>query len=161
MIRGSTIGDCRTIYSMICDLEKADLPYDVFRGIYTCQLESSDYICFVYEEDGNMLGCINLRMEFQLHHAERIAEIMELYVDENCRSKGIGHQLFARASEHAKKSDCTLIEVCCNQMRTRTHAFYEKEDMVKSHFKFTKKCTGNAQDAICLGFDQPYVRSCL
>ena len=146
MIRGSTIGDCRTIYEMICDLENTELPYDVFRRIYTCQLESCDYICFVYEEDGNMLGCISLRMEYQLHHAGRIAEIMELYVDESCRSKGIGHQLFARASAHALQSDCTLLEVCCNQVRIRTHAFYEREGMNKSHFKSTKKLSGNVPD---------------
>ena len=146
MIRGSTIGDCQILYEMICDLEKTELPYDVFRRIYQSQLESCDFTCFVYEEDGEVLGCINLRMEYQLHHAERIAEIMELYVNENCRSKRIGHQLFARASAHAKASDCTLIEVCCNQVRIRTHAFYEREGMNKSHFKLTKKLTGNVPD---------------
>jgi PhnO protein len=138
MIRGNTILDCRTIYEMICDLEKTQLPFDEFRRIYMGQLESCDYICFVYEEEGKILGSINLRIEFQLHHAARIAEIMELYVDENCRSKGIGHQLFARACDHAKASDCTLIEVSCNQMRVRTHAFYEHEGMVTSHFKLSK-----------------------
>jgi len=62
MIRGSTIGDCRTIYAMICDLEKTELPFDIFRRIYQRQLESSDYTCFVYEVDGKMLGSINLRI---------------------------------------------------------------------------------------------------
>lgn len=142
MIRESTIGDCRILYDMVCDLENTELRYDIFRRIYMSQLESCDYTCFVYEEDGNVLGSVNLRMEYQLHHAERIAEIMELFVDKTCRSKGIGHLLFVRACEHAKDAQCTLIEVCCNQMRSRTHAFYEKEGMDKSHFKFVKKIHG-------------------
>lgn len=138
--------DCRTIYEMVCDLEKTEFPYEDFHRIYQRQQESCDYTCFVYEEDGKILGSINLRMEFQLHHTARIAEIMELYVDENYRSKGIGHQLYARACEHAVESDCTLMEVCCNQMRIRTHAFYEREGMTKSHFKLTKNLASNAPD---------------
>jgi PhnO protein len=139
MIRESTIADLQTIYDMICDLEKTSLSYDIFSRTFHSQLVNSNFICNVYEENGNVLGLINLRVEYQLHHAERIMEIMELYVDDSSRSKGIGHQLFTFACTNARELGCTQIEVCCNQIRTRTHVFYEREGMTKSHFKLTKK----------------------
>ena len=37
----------------------------------------------------------------------------------------------------AVNNDCINIEVCCNRMREKSHAFYEKLGMKKSHFKFT------------------------
>ena len=61
-------------------MEAQTLPYETFEEIYSRQLENDCYICLVYEINGEVIGCINLRMEYQLHHAGRICEIMELAV---------------------------------------------------------------------------------
>ena len=68
-IRKSQQTDCLTIYNLICDMEAQTLPYETFEEIYSRQLENDCYICLVYEINGEVIGCINLRMEYQLHHA--------------------------------------------------------------------------------------------
>ena len=74
-IRSSTADDCRDVYALICNMEEKELPYAAFERIFQQQLKDADYACLVYVSDGKVKGCINLRMEYQLHHAERIAVI--------------------------------------------------------------------------------------
>lgn len=136
-IRSSTADDCRDVYALICNMEEKELPYAAFERIFQQQLKDADYACLVYVSDGKVKGCINLRMEYQLHHAERICEIMELSVSPECRSRGIGKQLFDEACHHARQEGCTQIEVCCNRLRTRTHRFYEARGMHNFHYKFS------------------------
>ena len=106
-------------------MEAQTLPYETFEEIYSRQLENDCYICLVYEINGEVIGCINLRMEYQLHHAGRICEIMELAVRYN----------------EAKAQGCLQIEVCCNQLRLRTHRFYEVCGMHNFHYKFSLSLT--------------------
>lgn len=122
-------------------MEAQTLPYETFEEIYSRQLENDCYICLVYEINGEVIGCINLRMEYQLHHAGRICEIMELAVRSDRRSQGIGRCLFNAAYNEAKAQGCLQIEVCCNQLRLRTHRFYEVCGMHNFHYKFSLSLT--------------------
>lgn len=145
IIRYGTADDCKYVYSLICDMESRQLPYEPFEQIYCTQLKSSLYTCLIYELEGKVMGCINLRTEQQLHHAGKICEIMELVVDNSCRSRGIGKMLFEAACEEAKRQGCMQIEVCCNQLRKRTHKFYETQGMHNFHYKFSL-CFSEADD---------------
>lgn len=136
-IRNSIPDDCRLVYDLICEMENKVLPYEAFHQIYISQQANNSYVCLVYEMHGKVVGCINLRMEQQLHHAERICEIMELAVEKEYRSQGIGRKLFDMACRYAKDKGCTQIEVCCNQLRTRTHKFYESCGMHNFHYKYS------------------------
>lgn len=151
-IREATSADCQVVYDLICEMEETELPFKVFRCIYFKQVTNPRYECLVYEEQGRVLGVINIRYEHQLHHAASIAEIMEFSVNASVRSKGIGKLLFDAACDHARNSGCIQIEVACNQLRTKTHRFYEREGMNNYHFKFSKLLTGKVamQNAIGL-----------
>jgi len=129
--------DIRDIYDLICDLENTKLDYDKFLQVFKKYLEEDRFFCIVAEHCGTVIGCLNLRIEYQLHHTAKIAEILELAVMDKYRSKGVGSELFKKASQIAKDNDCLQIEVCCNQLRTRAHNFYEKQGMSKFHYKFT------------------------
>ena len=85
MYRKATLNDCEKIYSLICDMECKQLPFDKFYSIYQKQLNDRHYYCLVYEYGNDVIGVLNLRFEEQLHHSERIAEIMEFAVDEAYR----------------------------------------------------------------------------
>ena len=88
-------------------------------------------------------GMLNLRFEYQLHHAARIAEIMELVVAAQCRNKGAGKLMLNEACRIAKENGCIQIEVACNQLRKDTHRFYEREGMKNYHYKFSKPLVGD------------------
>lgn len=142
MYRKATLQDGERVYALICDMEQTRLPFQRFSAIYQRQVEDRAYYALVREEAGAVLGVLNLRFEEQLHHAGRIAEILEFAVDPACRNRGVGKALFAEACRLAKEAGCVQIEVACNQLRTDTHRFYEREGMHNFHFKFSKPLLG-------------------
>lgn len=144
MIRFANDSDLEFIYNLICDMENTQLDYQKFEQIFKNELLDENFFCFVFEKENEVIGCLNLRLEYQLHHVDRIAEIMELAVKDDYRSCGIGRQLFSRACEIAQEQQCLQIEVCCNQLRTQAHHFYERKGMKKFHYKFTMNLYGES-----------------
>jgi PhnO protein len=151
MYRKATAEDTKAVYDLICDMEAKQLPYDAFSDIFEKQVMDDDYYCLLREEDGKVISELNLRFEMQLHHADRIAEIMEFAVDPGYRNKGIGAEVLAEAERIAKEAGCVQIEVACNQLRKDTHRFYEREGMNNFHFKFSKPLTGEVVTGNVLG----------
>lgn len=160
MYRKATADDCRIVYDLICDMENTALDYEKFSAIFRAQCENENYYCLICEKektsdnekvskaesncnnDVQVAGMLNLRFEDQLHHADRIAEIMEFVVAPGCRNKGFGSEILAKACEVARKHGCIQIEVACNQLRKDTHRFYLREGMKNYHFKFSMSLTG-------------------
>jgi PhnO protein len=130
-------------------MENTALDFEKFRAIFRAQCRDEHYYCLICEEEkaseAEVCGMLNLRFEEQLHHAERIAEIMEFVVAPECRNKGLGSEILAQACEVARKHGCIQIEVACNQLRKDTHRFYQREGMKNYHYKFSMSLTG-AQD---------------
>ena len=143
MFRKATIDDCARVYDLICDMEHRELPFTGFRDIFRGQLDRSEYYCLVDERENNVIGVLNLRFEEQLHHAGRIAEIMEFAVDPAFRNMGIGKGMLEQASQIAKEHGCLQMEVACNQLRKDTHRFYLREGMHNFHYKFSRSLDGS------------------
>lgn len=138
LLRKSTPGDLPAIYRLICALEDSTLPLQAFSSIYQTQLASPAYYHLVCEQDGAVAGVLTLRFEAQLHHAARIAEILEFVVDPACRGCGIGRAMLACARRLAQENGCVQIELDTNQARTEAHRFYRREGMNNTHFKFCR-----------------------
>jgi len=139
MYRNGTPEDCGAIYALVCEMENKALPYDRFAAIYQSQLRDGRCQCLVCELDGAVAGFINLRCEEQLHHAERIAEILELVVEPGRRRQGVGKGLLAEACRAARRRGCPQIEVACNQVRKDSHRFYQREGLQNTHYKFSMR----------------------
>lgn len=150
MYRKATMSDCKAVYDLICDLECRQLPYDSFAEIFAEQTADSRFYCLLCEKDNRIAGVLNLRFERQLHHASRIAEILEFSVDASCRSCGIGKGMFAEACRIAQEFGCSQIELATNQLRKDAHRFYAREGMHNFHYKFSMSFTdsGVTENAI-------------
>jgi PhnO protein len=140
--REAAVDDCRAVYDMICDMEAKALPYAAFEAIYLELSENSSHDFILGCLDGTVVAVIHLRYENQLHHAGRIAEIMEFVVRDGYRNKGIGKVLLAYAGQLAADRGCLQIEVACNQLRKDTHRFYLREGMKNYHYKFSMRLSG-------------------
>ena len=151
MFRKSEEKDCKAIYDLICDMENKQLPYAAFEEMYRKQLERQDMYCLILEEDGKVTAMLNLRFEEQLHHCEKIAEIMEFVVDAEHRNAGVGKEVLSEACRVALKYGCAQIEVACNQLRKDTHRFYEREGMHNFHYKFSRRLIGEDNSENVLG----------
>lgn len=138
MIREAVSEDIEGIYHLISSLENREFDFRTFLEIFEGQLPGKMYLCPVDEQDNKIIGVISLRMVAQLHHAGKIAEILEFAVDPDYRSHGIGRSLLARACGAAKENGCLLVEVACNRVRTAAHRFYLREGLQETHFRFAK-----------------------
>ena len=120
--------DCRRIYDLICEMEEKVLPYDHFSRIWEKQIANPDYISLVCEEDGTVIGVLNLRLEEQLHHTQLVAEIMEMAVKAEYRSSGIGKALIRWAYQIAQEKGCL-------RHKTRGRARAEQPEKADRHFR--------------------------
>lgn len=131
--------DVTELYQLICILEQTALPYEAFHAIYCDQLDDPRYDGIVCESDRHIIGFIHLRLEDQLHHAGKIAEIMELIVAENKRGQGIGNELLQRGCLAARQAGCIQVEVSSHHRRSDAHRFYVRNGFQNHHKKFTQK----------------------
>lgn len=135
-------GDEAAVYHLICELEDKELDWNNFKKAYRLQLDSPNYRCWVWEENGRVTGMLNLRFEWQLHHENPVAEILEFAVLKEYRGRGIGRELFSQACDGARDRGCELIEVACNRRRTDAHRFYRAVGMEESHCRFSLTLPG-------------------
>ena len=75
--RSAASEDCSFVYDMICDMEAKALPYPAFKAIFLEQINNANHDFILGELGSAVVAVIHLRYENQLHHAGRIAEIME------------------------------------------------------------------------------------
>lgn len=137
MIREAGQKDMEAVYHLICLLEEQEFDKNAFIEVYMELLKDGKHHFLIYEEDENVCGFIHMREEKQLHHISNVAEVMELIVAPGMRSAGIGKKLLTHVCEMAKESGCTQIEVASNRIRKKAHAFYEREGLKNTHYKFS------------------------
>ena len=154
-IRPATPEDIASIYELTCEMEQTRLDIASFEDVYLELLDEPSHLFLTAERTGGQpgasVGFIHLRIEPQLHHTGLVAEVMELAVADGARSEGIGSELLERAEDLARERGCLQLEVACNQLRTRAHAFYERAGMHNFHYKFSKPLAGEDADENRLG----------
>lgn len=136
-IRLACAKDVCAAYVLMCELEAAKLDETAFRRIYADTISDPMSPCLVAEDEGAVIGFLHLRMEEQLSRCAKIAEIMELVVRSDVRSRGIGARLFEAAVQLARENGCIRLEVASNRVRERAHAFYKKQGMLHTHVKLS------------------------
>ena len=137
MFRLATANDWEAVYRLVCALEETHFPAERFREIFLRQVESPLYACCLWEENGTVAAMLNLRMDEQLHHCDRVAEILEFAVDPACRGGGVGHQLLGYALAFCREAGCCLAELSCGMRRKDAHRFYAREGFADTHRRFT------------------------
>lgn len=131
--------DMQAVYELICRMEGRDLPLSSFSEIYQKQVESGTFAMVLCEsEDQGLVGLLNLRMEYFLHHVRKVARVEELLVHSSVRSQGIGTQLLQKAEEIARENQCTELVAAANIKRQDAFLFYTHFGMEKDHVRFSK-----------------------
>ncbi len=90
------------------------------------------YILLVAEKDDQIIGLISGTIHLNpliIHHPE--AEIIDWFVTEDYRQKGIGRKLYATFISEIKSQGCKSISVEAFAENTKTIATYERLGFVK------------------------------
>ncbi|HWR23220.1 MAG TPA: GNAT family N-acetyltransferase [Feifaniaceae bacterium] len=138
-IRLARAEDADAAYALMCDMEAARLDEAAFRRIYADMLHNPMSPCLAAGEEGDIIGFLHLRMEEQLCRCGRVAEVMELIVRSDVRSRGVGARLLGEAKRLAGENGCIRLEAASNMVRERAHAFYRKQGMETTHVKLTMR----------------------
>jgi len=136
MIRKATIKDLNGVYALMRQLSRRDFTDEQFEDCYLYNLENNHIL--VYEHDNDISGCGILSIHYPLDYSRRVAEVVELIVDENVRSRGIGKELMASLEQIATQHGCVCITLSSGKPRKDAHRFYEREGFANTHYKFTK-----------------------
>lgn len=139
VLRMAKEDDFEPIFLMLCELEGVEFKKEVIQKIYLENLNNQNIYILVVEENDNLLGFGTLYVQNLMHHAGKVAEIQELFISEEARGKNLGSKIIIKFEEIAKKEKCVLIEVASSIFRSGAHKFYEKNEYLNTHFKFTKK----------------------
>lgn len=90
-----------------------------------------DRALFVAETANKVVGCLEVAVMFAWETGEW-AEIRGLVVLDTARSQGIGSKLVEHAKEWARSRGHAKLRVRTNEVRARTHAFYERLGFTKT-----------------------------
>ena len=137
-IRAATEKDEDIVYAMICDLENKVLSRESFNFVFNHNLVQQNICYLIAELDGIPVGMGSCHVQPLLHHAGMVAEVQEMFVKEEYRSKEIGKTLVNALVGFAKSKSASQIEVTSNNVRENAHRFYQKEGFKKSHVKLVR-----------------------
>lgn len=132
-----TMENSEDVYYLLCELEHTEVDKKSFEEVFKNNLVNPDIHYLLATDKQNIIGFASLHIQHLLHHVAKVAEIQEIIVDKHYQGQGVGKMLFNRLKEIAIENECVLIEVCCNQIRKKSHEFYLKQNMKSSHYKFT------------------------
>ncbi len=144
-IRPAELSDLNRLHELIEELEGHPIDPINFASVYEENMKNPRIFYYIATKDSVPVGFMSVHVQRLLHHAGNIAEVQELIVTEGCRSTGLGILLLSKAKSVAKEQGCIQMEVSCNMKRTRSHGFYESQDMRRSHYKFTCMINGKGE----------------
>ena len=137
LIRKADKKDLDEVFRLINILENKTFDRKKFEDCFLDVLNNKNIQCFVASIEDKIIGFSSVSIFNQLHHCGKVAEILELVVDENYRNKNIGKSFIDFIKKFAEENKSTTIDVASNKTRINAHRFYEREGFKSSHFKFT------------------------
>lgn len=135
MIEKAKLEDCKIVFDLVCDWMQRTFDYTMFVEEYEKYI-TSDHITTVVAKDADqVIGFMSVRIDFQLHHMAKVAEILELAVAREFRFSVVEKELLSYAVNLAKQNKCDCIETCTRRTNEKVHRFFEREGLNKSHYK--------------------------
>ncbi|WP_227061559.1 GNAT family N-acetyltransferase [Acinetobacter pittii] len=125
----------------ICDLLKQmgyPQPFALIQEKFELLNHDSNSQILVAEEEGKICGFLSLYFIPQIALQGDFAKICYLCVNENMRSKGVGHLLVQEAEQLAKRHGCDRMELHSGVQRPLAYQFYLREGYVEAPKYFRK-----------------------
>jgi PhnO protein len=137
-IRKALPEDEEVFYRLNCGLSEKELSRHGFSAAFRENIALPNACYLAADKDGKIIGMGSCHVQWHLHHAAPVAEIMELYVVPEHRSGCIGASLLEKLIEFAKSKNAVQVELSTHKRREDAHRFYAREGFECSHFKWVK-----------------------
>ena len=136
-IRRICKADFEFIYDSLCDLENEILEPLIFEKIFNENIDNTNYLYLIAENEYEKVGFITFHTQNLLHHCGLVGEIQEFYIVPGYRNKGVGRQLINKIMSFADQNKLKSIEVTTNKKRVENITIYENLGFGLTHNKFT------------------------
>ena len=141
-IREARKDDWLAVAALLAELGRPDVlaeaDADMHRGAWEEYLERPDTVALVAEEEGAVVGFVDLEYRERLNFSAPQAWIPDLVVTERARSRGAGKALLEACEERARTRGCFALSLESANWRERAHAFYERQGMQHVSASFAK-----------------------
>lgn len=147
VIRPAASGDLDQIVQLLADdmlgREREDLSAEArpkYRDALAAVIASPENTLFMMEEDGRLIGCLQLTMIPGLsRQGLKRAQIESVRIAADRRGKGLGAQLIRFAIDEAKNCGAGIVQLTTSASRANAHRFYEQLGFEQTHkgFKLT------------------------
>jgi GNAT superfamily N-acetyltransferase len=142
-IRKATSSDWPGISALLAELGRPDArgtpDEERHRSLFETYLERDDVDAFVADQDGHVVGFVNVEYRDRLNRTTPEAWIPELVVDEEKRSAGVGKRLLAETERVARERGCWGLALESATWRKDAHRFYEREGWEHAAKAFIKQ----------------------
>jgi GNAT superfamily N-acetyltransferase len=101
-------------------------------------LERPDTVALVAEDDGSLIGFVDVEFRQRLNFLSRQAWVPDLVVAERARGRGVGRALLEAAEERARERGCWGMSLESASWRLDSHAFYERVGWSPTGRSFTR-----------------------
>lgn len=144
-IRGASPLDWPAVAALLAELGRPDLrgtqEEAEGRRMYERYLERADAVALVADNDGDVVGFLDMEFRTWLNFAAPQAWTPDLVIADGARGKGIGGALLARAEEIARARGCWSMALESATWRERAHTFYVSHGWEETARAFTKLLT--------------------
>lgn len=141
-VREARPDDWLAVAALLAELGRPDVlaeeDVDSHRAAYEEYLERPDTVALVAEDEGRIVGFVDMDYRQRLNFSSPQAWIPDLIVTESARSSGVGKALLAACEERARTRGCWSLALESANWRERAHAFYKREGMEHVSAAFAK-----------------------
>lgn len=141
-VRDATPEDWPAVEALLAELGRPDVrgapEEDAAREVFLDYLRRDDARALVAEEDGRVVGFVDMEYRARLNFTTPQAWIPDLVVTDEARSRGAGAALLARCEELARERGCWSLSLESANWRDRAHAFYRREGLADAAKSFSK-----------------------
>jgi ribosomal protein S18 acetylase RimI-like enzyme len=145
-VRDAAPEDWPAVEALLAELGRPDVrgtpEEDAARQVFLDYLRRDDTEALVAEQDGRVVGFVDMEYRVRLNFTTPQAWIPDLIVAEDGRSRGAGAALLARCQELARARGCWSLSLESANWRDRAHAFYRREGLEDLARSFSKGLSG-------------------
>jgi GNAT superfamily N-acetyltransferase len=141
-IRDARADDWPQVSGLLAELGRPDVRGDDHESrhgeAFVRYLERPDTIALVAEDDGQLVGFVDLEFRQRLNFLSPQAWVPDLVVSEHARGRGVGRALLEAAEGRAREHDCWGMSLESATWRVESHAFYERVGWAATGRSFTR-----------------------
>jgi GNAT superfamily N-acetyltransferase len=139
-VREAVMTDAPAIACLLEQLGYPALP-DEMKGRLQALITHRDYMVFVAETSGHVVGLVGAHIACSLEFTGRYGRLTDLVVHEKWQGRGIGKCLMAGIEEWLREQSAVLAVVAGGMQRTRAHRFYRSLGYGETGIQFVKQLT--------------------